>query len=70
MAHRVPAEAEIDLLEIWGYVALESNNPETADRLIDSIATRFLLLARNPQMGRRRDYDLQPGCGASLLVNT
>jgi toxin ParE1/3/4 len=34
---------------------------EIADRLIDSITERFLLLANLPNIGRRRDDDLRPG---------
>ena len=34
---------------------------EIADRLIDSIAERFYLLACHPHIGRRRDEDLRPG---------
>jgi toxin ParE1/3/4 len=32
-----------------------------ADRLIDSIAERFYLLACHPHIGRPRDEDLRPG---------
>lgn len=42
MAHRVSPRAEADLDEIWLYVARESGNVETADRLIDAITDRFL----------------------------
>jgi toxin ParE1/3/4 len=61
MPHRVSPEAESELLNIWYYVAKESGNTEIADRLIDSIAARFYLLARHPHIGRRRDEDLRPG---------
>ncbi|MBZ5556565.1 MAG: type II toxin-antitoxin system RelE/ParE family toxin [Acidobacteriia bacterium] len=32
-----------------------------ADRLIESLTHRFLLLERQPFMGRSRDEDLHPG---------
>ena len=34
---------------------------EIAGHLIDAITDRFWLLAKNPQIGRRRDSDLRPG---------
>ena len=62
MAHRLAPEAEADLYDIWYYVAQESGRSiEIADRLIDLIAARFLLLARHQYIGRRRDEDLRPG---------
>jgi plasmid stabilization system protein ParE len=47
MPHRLASEAEADLDEIWLYTAKESGSVEIADRLIDSITERFLLLARH-----------------------
>jgi toxin ParE1/3/4 len=61
MAHRLALEAEADLDDIWYFIATESGNPEVADRFIDSLTERFLLLARHPHLGRRRDADLLPG---------
>jgi toxin ParE1/3/4 len=61
MAHRLAPEAEADLHDIWYYVAQESGSIEIADRLIDLITARFLLLARHQYIGRRRDEDLRPG---------
>lgn len=60
MAHRLAPQVESELDEIWFYVATESGNPEIADRLIDSLTTRFILLAEHPYVGRVRD-DLRPG---------
>ena len=57
MAHRVGAEAEADLDDIWLYVAKESGSMDVATRLIDSIAERFVLLASFPYAGRARDED-------------
>jgi toxin ParE1/3/4 len=59
MAHRLAPEAESDLDELWHYVA-SSSSIEIADRLVDSLTTRFFLLAKYPRAGRRRD-DLRPG---------
>jgi len=54
MAHRLAPEAKADLVELWSYVA-DERRIETADRLVDSITARFLLLSRHPRVGRRRD---------------
>lgn len=62
MPHRLAPEAEADLDEIWFYIAQESGDLEIADRLIDSIAARLVLLATHPYVGRRRDEDLHR-CG-------
>jgi plasmid stabilization system protein ParE len=59
MAHRLAPEAEADLDELWYYVAT-NGSVEIADRLVDSLTTRFFLLGRYPRAGRRRD-DLRPG---------
>ena len=59
MTHLVSPEAESDLLDIWSYIATESN-AQTADRLIDSVIERFLLLARHPFAGTLR-HDLRTG---------
>lgn len=56
-----PTGTEAELDGIWFYVATESGSPEIASRLIDIITDRFWLLAKNLQIGRRRDSDLRPG---------
>src|SRR5882672_3606938 len=61
MAHRVAPQAIGDLDGIWYYVAKESGNLEIANRLIDSIVDRFVLLASHPRLGRVRDEDLGTG---------
>jgi plasmid stabilization system protein ParE len=48
MAHHVAPEAEAELDNIWDYVAKDGGSTEIADRLIDSIAERFYLLACHP----------------------
>jgi toxin ParE1/3/4 len=45
-------QAEADLDEIWYYIATESSSASTADRFLDSITSRFLLLSGYPYMGR------------------
>jgi len=60
MAHRLAPQAQADLDDIAYYVFVESGSVETADRLIESITTRFVLLGTHPRAGRRRD-DLRPG---------
>lgn len=60
MAHRRAPQADADLDEIWYYIVKESDSIEIADRFIDSLTERFLLLARHPHVGRLRD-DLRPG---------
>lgn len=61
MAHRLAPTAELDLDDIWLYVARESGSIEIADRLIDAINNRFLVLAGFPYIGRSREEDIGPG---------
>jgi len=67
MAHRVAAAAERDLDEIWYYVASENGSIEIANRLIDSITDRFLLLANFPYIGRSREQDFGYPCRSSVV---
>lgn len=60
MAHRVAPRAEVDLDDIWLYVARESSSIEIANRVVDTITARFHMLANFPYMGRSRE-DLGPG---------
>ena len=61
MAHRRAPEVDLDLDDIWYYVATKSGSADIGDRLVDSITDRFLLLAGHPYLGRARDEDLRPG---------
>jgi toxin ParE1/3/4 len=61
MGHRRAPQADSDLDDIWCYIATRSGSFDIADRLIDSITDRFLLLASHPHIGRARDEDLRPG---------
>jgi plasmid stabilization system protein ParE len=68
MAHRLTAQAEADLDQIWNYIVKESGNIEIARRQIASIADRFYLLANHPHLGRERGTDLGPVGGAFPLI--
>ena len=61
MGHIRAPQADSDLDDIWYHVATDSGSVGVADRLIDSIAGRFLLLASHPNIGRSRGEDLRPG---------
>ncbi len=52
------SRAEIDLIEIWGYIA--NDDPLAADRQLDRIDTACKMLAKNPQGGPCRE-DLARG---------
>jgi hypothetical protein len=69
MAHRVAPIAEADLDEIWFYVAKESGSGEMANRVIDTVTDRFLVLAGFPHIGRSRDEDFGPDAAARLWAN-
>jgi toxin ParE1/3/4 len=58
------AQAELDLLEIWGSVARRS--PEKADRFTEAIDAKCRLVARFPEMGRSRE-ELAPGVRSTLV---
>ena len=60
MGHRLAPRAKADLEELALYVFVETGSLEIANRLVDSITERFVLLGRHPSAGRRRD-DLRPG---------
>lgn len=67
MAHGIAPAAERDLDDIWYYVATQSNSIEIANRLIDSITDRILLLARSPYVGRSREQDFGFPCRSSVV---
>ena len=60
MGHRLAPQAKADLEDLAYYVFVESHSLDIADRLIESISERFLLLGTHPRAGRRRD-DLRLG---------
>ena len=67
MRHRLAPEARVDLIDLWSYVA-DERSIETADRLVDSISARFVLLSRHPHAGRRRD-ELRSGVRSFPIGN-
>lgn len=50
----VSPEADEDLVEIWLHIATDRDS-ETADKVIDSLHQKFLMLLTTPHMGRARD---------------
>ena len=70
MVHRRAPQADLDLDDIWHYTAQASGSMVIADRLVDSISDRFLLLGNHPFMGRARDEDLRPGMRSFPVGNT
>lgn len=52
MRLRISEPARDDLLEIWQHVA--SNNPDAAERLMQSFKEKFEKLLRFPNLGRER----------------
>ena len=68
MACRVGPDVESELESLWAYIADESENPETAKRVVHSITKRFSLLGKYPHIGRTRD-DLRRGL-RSLAVGS
>jgi toxin ParE1/3/4 len=67
MRLRISPQAEADLDSIWYYVATESASVEIADRLVDSLTSRFLLLAHHPYVGRSRAAEFGPGMRSLAL---
>lgn len=56
-AHRT-SQAEIDVLDIWERIA--ADRIDAADRFFDALEKTCTLLAKNSDLGERRD-DLSPG---------
>jgi len=54
---RRTARAEDHLVDIWIYIA--HDNPDAADRLLEEIDRKFVLLSENPRLGRARP-DIAP----------
>ena len=65
--YRLAPLADLDLEEIWLYVAQDSG-VNAADRLIDEITERFGLLATHPDAGRLRD-DIAAGVRSFPVKN-
>jgi toxin ParE1/3/4 len=63
---QVADSARGDLDEIWFYIA--GDNPDSADKLIRSIASRFPMLASMPEIGRLRE-ELAPRLRSFVVGN-
>jgi toxin ParE1/3/4 len=50
----VARRARVDLEDIWGYIAIENDRPNAADRLMDSFFEKFALLGSQPQIREQR----------------
>jgi toxin ParE1/3/4 len=59
MKLHVARSAVADLDEIWAYLA-EKESIEIAERVVNSLVSRFGILAENPRLGRQRS-DLADG---------
>ena len=55
MAHRLSPQAELDLDDIWYYIAKQSASIEIANRAIDTITDRLYVIASFPHIGRSRE---------------
>jgi len=64
MGHVRAPQADSDLDDIWYYVASKSGSVEIADRFIESITSRFSILASHPNIGRARDRTSDVAFGA------
>lgn len=58
MAYRLTRRARLDILDIWNFIA--ADDEAAADRFVDALTRRFLVLGDNPYAGRARD-ELRPG---------
>ena len=69
--YTISRKAQQDLDEIWDYIGSENHNPDAADRLMDTLLSRFTLLAKQPQIGELRiDLDdLIPGLRSFTVGN-
>ena len=57
---RVSAAAELDLDNIWHYVATNSGSVERANKFVDAITQRLSVLAHSPKAGTVRT-EIAPG---------
>ena len=60
------SRAELDLLDIWDYIADE--RLDRADEFLDRVEGKLQTLARNPGLGRRRE-DLFAGLQSFSIGN-
>jgi toxin ParE1/3/4 len=50
MNYRLSPAAQSDLEDVWVYIA--QDDPQAADRFLDTIEEKLLMLATHPNMGR------------------
>jgi len=50
--HNVSLRVWTDLADIWEYIARD--NPDAADRTVEGLEEKFLLLGQFPELGRER----------------
>ena len=51
---KITKEAQMDLFDIWYYIASEQQSPQNADTFIDEIHLLFLKLSQSPFIGLRK----------------
>jgi toxin ParE1/3/4 len=58
MPYLITPAARSDIDQIWSFIFVQSGSHEIADRLIDTVYSRILLLSSYPYLGRDRSADL------------
>ena len=48
-------QAREDLIDVWGYIAIEKKSPDNADRFLRKLESEFLKLAKSPMIGVVKD---------------
>jgi toxin ParE1/3/4 len=69
MRIRIAPQARADLDSIWLYIARESGNADSATRTIGSLADKFKLFARFPNIGKSLESDLRPNIRSFPIGN-
>jgi toxin ParE1/3/4 len=60
MRIRLSLQARADLDAIWLYIAQESGSTKIATRAVDSIADKFGLFSKFPNIGKSHESELRP----------
>jgi plasmid stabilization system protein ParE len=63
---QLSALAGLDLSGIWDHVATQSGNPEIANKVLERIGERLMLLRRVPLVGRLRS-DIDQGLRSFVI---
>jgi toxin ParE1/3/4 len=61
MRIRLAPQARADLTGIWLYIAQESGSTNITTRAVGSIADKFGLFSKFPNIGRSLESELRPG---------